>query len=149
MLRLTLSLRYVFVRNWMMVPSLMRVPVLKDERFMKGSPAIYLGRLIPKENFRAFIYAPNGNKRLVESWDEFEANMQTGLWFATESDALKSVAQDVKKERKRTPKPKKEEVLAVQEPCKIINEPPKAKHVPQDGLGFEVTNDDFLPNEGE
>lgn len=50
---------------------------------MEGAPAIYLGRIVEKKNFRAFIYGANGEQRLVESWEEFEANMQSGIWFAT------------------------------------------------------------------
>jgi len=48
---------------------------------MQGMQAIYLGRSIAKEGFRAFVYGPNGKKKLVNSWDEFEASMASGLWF--------------------------------------------------------------------
>lgn len=54
---------------------------------MEGTPAIYLGRIVEKKNFRAYIYGANGERRLVESWEEFEANMQSGIWFATIEDA--------------------------------------------------------------
>jgi hypothetical protein len=57
---------------------------------MKGLPAIYLGRIVEKEHFRVFIYGANGEKKLVESWDQFEASMQSGIWFATSEDAEKS-----------------------------------------------------------
>lgn len=48
---------------------------------MKDTPAIYNGRIVSKKNFRAFIHAPNGSKKLVDSWDEYEKHMETGLWF--------------------------------------------------------------------
>jgi len=60
---------------------------------MEGIPANYQGRLVSKVNFRAFIYASDGSQKLVNSWDEFENHMQTGLWFASKDDAL--VSQDV------------------------------------------------------
>jgi hypothetical protein len=58
---------------------------------MKGTPAIYLGKLVDKTKFRTNIYDTNGKKKLVESWAEFEAAMQSGLWFATREDAMESM----------------------------------------------------------
>ncbi len=76
---------------------------------MKGIPAVYLGRLVSKENFRAFVYAPGGSKKLVESWDEFEKHMETGLWFATKVDALCRVpVEKPKRTRKEMPVIKEE-----------------------------------------
>jgi hypothetical protein len=49
---------------------------------MEGTPALYKGKLVRKAGFRTFIYAPDGSQKLVNSWEEFEAHMQTGLWFA-------------------------------------------------------------------
>lgn len=59
---------------------------------MKGTPAEYLGRLVDKKHFRAFVHGVGGQRRLVESWDEYEACMQSGVWFATIEDALASKA---------------------------------------------------------
>jgi hypothetical protein len=50
---------------------------------MEGAPAKYLGRIVSKENFRVFIYAPDGSQKLVNSWAEYEKHMETGLWFAS------------------------------------------------------------------
>jgi hypothetical protein len=58
---------------------------------MEGIPANYLGRLVSKVNFRAFIYDPYGNSKLVNSWDEFESHMASGLWFASIEEAKQSV----------------------------------------------------------
>ena len=62
---------------------------------MEGVPAVYLGRIVPKEGFRTFIYSPDGSQKLVESWDEFESHMETGIWFATpeETQGSKEVPQ--------------------------------------------------------
>jgi len=56
---------------------------------MEGIPANYLGRIVSKLNFRAFIYAQDGSQKLVNSWDEFEQHMETGLWFACKEDIIK------------------------------------------------------------
>jgi hypothetical protein len=56
---------------------------ISGEVQMKGTPAIYLGRIVEKKNFRTFVYGVDGQKKLVESWDAFEAAMQSGIWFST------------------------------------------------------------------
>lgn len=58
---------------------------------MEGKPALYLGRIVSKEQFRAFIYSPDGSQRLVNSWEEFEKFMETGLWFALKEDAINRI----------------------------------------------------------
>ncbi len=63
---------------------------------------MYLGRIVSKENFRAYIYSPDGSQKLVESWDEYEKHMETGLWLASpRKDAPPSgdELQEVKKEK--------------------------------------------------
>lgn len=112
---------------------------------MKGTPAIYLGRLVSKENFRVFIFAPDGSQKLVESWDDFEKHMEGGLWFASLDDAKASQAQEEKAEVKpKASKAKKEPVKA----SKVVD----VESAPLDGdqddlnqdVAFEV-GDDFLP----
>ncbi len=115
---------------------------------MKGTPAIYLGNVVEKKNFRAFIYGPNGQRRLVESWEEFEANMQTGVWFATKEEAEEpvSVVKDVEKQKAKPrakPKPK-----AKPEPMIVDDVNDSEEVLPDDDTVFEVT-DDFLPDESK
>jgi hypothetical protein len=114
---------------------------------MKGVPATYLGRIVEKKNFRAFIYAPSGDQRLVESWEEFEANMQSGLWFATKEDAAASIAKVEEEKTKpaprvRKPAPKaKPEVVEDEVEDDLIED----EAIPEDAA-FEVKpGDDFLP----
>jgi hypothetical protein len=114
---------------------------------MKGTPAIYLGRIVEKKHFRAFIHAPDGAKRLVESWDEFEANMQSGVWFATPEDAKASIEKP--KPRSRAPRAKKEvPVITLElkedapEEDDFIEE--ELIDCPPEDAAFEV-KDDFLP----
>jgi hypothetical protein len=108
---------------------------------MLGTTAIYLGRIIDKENFRAFIYGTGGQTKLVESWEEFEANMQTGVWFASKEDAKASKSDPIdsdvvvlkpkEKPRKRS-KPKAEPVEQVDASDDVL---------PDDGSVFEVTDE--------
>jgi hypothetical protein len=101
---------------------------------MEGTPAIYLGRLVSKNNFRAFIYGADGTQRLVESWKEFEAHMQTGLWFATAEEVKpKSIP------KSRAVKAKEIKVLIDDEPLRDEEGEMVAKDA-----AFEV-KDDFLP----
>lgn len=48
---------------------------------MKGETVLYDGRVVSKEGFRAFIYGMDGKTKLVNSWDEFQESMSSGLWF--------------------------------------------------------------------
>lgn len=75
---------------------------------MKGTPAVYLGRIVEKKHFRAVVYGPNGEKKLVKSWDEFEKAMESGLWFATVEHAEESKlpVENVEGDLKPKPKPK-------------------------------------------
>lgn len=55
---------------------------------MEGVSAIYLGQIVDKKHFRTFVYSMDGSKKLVESWDEYERQMASGIWFSTKEDAL-------------------------------------------------------------
>lgn len=114
---------------------------------MKGTPAIYQGRIVEKKNFRAFIYAPDGSQRLVESWDEFEANMQSGVWFATAEDAKASISlaiEEKPKPRQRASRAKKVEFNAPAFLDDAPNDEDEPEEAIPDDAAFEVT-DDFLP----
>lgn len=45
--------------------------------------ALYLGRWVSTKNFRTWIYNASG-KKLVESWLQYEHEIGTGEWFATQ-----------------------------------------------------------------
>ncbi len=107
---------------------------------MEGTPAIYLGRIVSKDNFRTFIYAPNGGQRLVESWEEFEANMQSGVWFATPEEAQGAV--EVAKPKPRPSRAKKPASVEIKEDALADDE--LQEEEPPEDAAFEVT-DDFLP----
>tara|TARA_R110000868_G_C10972576_1_gene770474 strand:+ start:10974 stop:11318 length:345 start_codon:yes stop_codon:yes gene_type:complete len=110
---------------------------------MDGVPAVYLGRIVSKENFRTFVYCPAGTQRLVESWDEYEQAMSSGNWFATLEDSKASEA--VVEKPKRVRKPAK--VSAAVEMLEADEADDGVEVVEGDDEGtFEVAADDgFLP----
>ncbi len=114
---------------------------------MKGTSVIYLGRRISKENFRANVYSPNGEKKLVESWAAFEAAMESGIWFATRKDAMDSVAPIEEMEESEgdaTPKPKSKSNRKSKpkpKPVKVEEIEEESSEIPHDELDdmvFEV-----------
>jgi hypothetical protein len=68
---------------------------------MQGTQVEYNGRLIAKEGFRAFIYGAQGTKKLVNSWDEFEAHMASGIWFSKIEDVPSEVQEEPAKDSKQ------------------------------------------------
>lgn len=111
---------------------------------MKGTPAIYLGRIVDKKHFRTFIFGANGEKKLVESWSEYEAAMQSGIWFATveDAEAIKAIA-DAKEEEpaKSKPKPRsKPQAKSKAEPVEEVDDSEEAAPM-ADGSVFEVTDE--------
>lgn len=62
----------------------------------KAEPHVmYDGRLVPKAHFRVFIYNSKGEEKLVNSWDEYEKEISSGLWFAKKEDVPLRVTNNV------------------------------------------------------
>ena len=57
----------------------------------------YLGRKVPRNGFRTYVYSSDGQQRLANSWDEFDALVHSDTWFSTKDEA-----QTQKKPRKKT-----------------------------------------------
>ncbi len=106
---------------------------------MKGAPAIYLGKIVDKNKFRAYVYGAKGEKRLVESWAEFELAMESGIWFATLDDVI-ALNIDIKPKLKSKAKSKKKQ--------KIEDSDEKMDELEDEGSVFEVKND-LLFNENK
>jgi len=66
---------------------------------MEGMFKIYQGRPVSEQGFRAYMYSLDGEKKLVNSWQEFEEHLQTGLWF--ESEFIKDAQEEPKRTRKK------------------------------------------------
>lgn len=101
---------------------------------MKGVPAIYLGQIVDKKYFRTFVYSMNGKKKLVESWDEYERDMSSGLWFSTQEDAQKRIPVEKPKRMRNKPVEKKQEL-------EQKNDEPLTEEL--------IKDDDFLPKTGD
>lgn len=93
---------------------------------MEGVHVNYLGRVVPIENFRTFVYGADGTQKIAKSWEDYEAQISSGVWFPTREDATKNAALDDK-----TKRVKKEPVKGV-----MLETPANA------------VNDCFLPKEG-
>lgn len=63
---------------------------------MKGETVLYNDRVVPKEGFRAFIYGFDGKTKLVNSWQEFENEVSSGLWFSSKDKVPEKVKQKKK-----------------------------------------------------
>lgn len=53
---------------------------------------VYLGRCVPMKTFRAFVYGPNEQMHLANSWFEYEDLISSGLWFPTLGHLEKAMA---------------------------------------------------------
>lgn len=60
----------------------------KMDEQMDENHVVYLGRKVTKENFRVFMYNKESEKKLVNSWIEYEAFKATGNWFSTQREAI-------------------------------------------------------------
>lgn len=94
---------------------------------MEGQHVNYLGRVVPVEGFRAFVYGTDGAKKVVNSWSSFEDHIALGTWFATPEAATNI---DLKVATKAF-KPKGKTGITLEMPAN----------------DSEVRKDDFLPNE--
>lgn len=55
---------------------------MKKEISPLKDKVLYLGRMVDKLTFRAFVYGLDGSQKLAKSWNEFQALVSSGLWFA-------------------------------------------------------------------
>ena len=69
--------------------------------FMNSTPKVsYQGRMVYEEPFRVFVYGMNNQKKLVETWKDFESSISTGSWF--EYPVLEEKEHKQKKNKKWT-----------------------------------------------
>lgn len=80
---------------------------MKQEKVKNSSGQFnYLGRWVDKEHFRAFVYGLNDQKKLANSYDEYEKLISSGIWFDSiesvkkiESNQQKNVEDELKTEK--------------------------------------------------
>lgn len=64
----------------------------------------YDGRKVPRWGFRAFIYGSNGQTRLVNSWEEYEEHIKSGIWSPVNKRDILAEDKQVLKENIHTKK---------------------------------------------
>jgi len=71
---------------------------------MDNSLVKYLGRMVPRPSFRAYVYAQDGSSKLVESYDAYQDAMASGVWFETIEDAsaIAVVAEEAPKRTRKS-----------------------------------------------
>jgi len=52
---------------------------------------MYEGRLVPVENFRAFVYNAQDEQKLVNSWAEYLIETGSGIWFSSKEIASEKI----------------------------------------------------------
>ena len=57
---------------------------------------LYLGKMVPKASFRAFVHNAKGEEKLANSWAEYQQLLDSCVWFAQKQDA-DAKAKDLKK----------------------------------------------------
>ena len=65
---------------------------------MENGYVTYQNREVLKAGFRVYIYGKYGDKKLVNSWDEFKKLMDTNEWFSTEAEARFAIQEENKQE---------------------------------------------------
>lgn len=101
---------------------------------MEGQHVNYLGRVVPVEGFRAFVYGADGTRKVVNSWTVFEEHIALGTWFATPEAAA---ANDLKPASKAFKA--KGKMVTLEMPAN------DSVHIIEGTM--ELVRDDFLPNE--
>ena len=61
----------------------------------QGPTVVYQGRVIPRDGFRAWIYALDNQSKLVNSWEEYQSEISSGVWFSSKKDVEERKAQAV------------------------------------------------------
>lgn len=56
---------------------------------MSEETVLYQGRVIPKSPFAAYIYGYDDQQKLVHSWEEYQKEISSGLWYSSKEDVPK------------------------------------------------------------
>ena len=61
----------------------------------------YLGRLVSKDGFRVYVYGLEAQKKLVTSWEQYQAHLETGNWHSSIDEIPKKETPVEAKPRKK------------------------------------------------
>jgi hypothetical protein len=56
---------------------------------MAEETVLYQGRVIPKSPFAVYIYGPDNTQKGVYSWEEYQKEISSGLWYSSKEDVPK------------------------------------------------------------
>ncbi len=87
----------------------------------KTEEVIYNGRIVDKKHFRVYIFGHEGQKKLVNNYDEYEAHLSTGVWF----DSMTAIPHKSKISRK---KPRNDEKLVTPSGTFEVTNAPDIEH---------------------
>ena len=62
-----------------------------SEKYVK-----FMGRLVLEGGFRAWMYSPNGESKVADSYAEYLEMSKSGLWFESKELAAKAKAKNGK-----------------------------------------------------
>ena len=71
---------------------------MQEDKSNVKKQVMYLGRWVDREHFRAFVYKSGGDKKLANSYSEFESLLASGLWF----DSIDNIPKEGKKEIRKS-----------------------------------------------
>ncbi len=43
---------------------------------------LFKGKMVPKANFRTFLFNKKGEQCLANTWDEYQNRIESGIWFS-------------------------------------------------------------------
>lgn len=76
-------------------------PKTHDENNSHEGQFFYLGRWVDKKHFRVFVYNDKNETKLVNSFNEYESLIASGLWFAEKPEIDKENVVDIAPQGKR------------------------------------------------
>lgn len=95
---------------------------MRNDKALKEPQFMYLGRMVNKLHFRAFVYSNEGEK-VAEGYDDFMDLINSGIWFSTKEELAVSNAKPKRKNSKKDKvEPQKEELEEI--PNEVNNDGP-------------------------
>ncbi len=98
----------------------------------------YLGRLVDKLTFRAFVYNRDGSQRLAKSWNEFQELVAGGVWFAQKVEQLIEDAPTKEELVKEAVEVIADAILPDEPKERVIQEAPVEGQVPKEKIEAAV-----------
>jgi hypothetical protein len=72
---------------------------MKKQDAIHDDQVLYNGRWVQKKHFRVMVYNASA-KKIVNSYDEYEREIASGLWFASQDEAIPKQPVNIRTGRK-------------------------------------------------